>query len=188
MSAGWYSSLRLPTALAAEEELDAERLACRRCSPGSSAPTATCGGRRRGRARNATPLAAQRAEHAGRRRLAKRRRQRRPLRGRSRSAMSYRPDPPMTPICARCIRVSRLGFGVWDLGFGILRLFELDEHAVRSGGMDEGDQRAFGSWPRLHRRRASRPARFQPRQRGADVVNAQRDVMEAGTALLDVLS
>src|SRR6185295_8878239 len=52
------------------------------------------------------------------------------------SAMSYRPDPPMMPICARCILFSPwpgsgiedpgsvgiwgLGFGFWDLGFEIL--------------------------------------------------------------------
>ena len=51
--------------------------------------------------------------------------------------------------------------------------------------MDEGDQRAFGSLPRLLVDEPHTP-RFQPRERGADVVNAKRDVMNAGTALRDV--
>ena len=52
---------------------------------------------------------------------------------------------------------------IWNfgLGCGILLLFQLDEHAVRGRGMNEGDQRAFGTRPRLlvHEAHA---ARFQP--------------------------
>src|SRR5258705_5333050 len=52
--------------------------------------------------------------------------------------------------------------------------------------MDEGHERAFGARPRLvvHEPDA---ARLQLRQRGADVGDAQRNVVEARTAPLDVL-
>ena len=51
--------------------------------------------------------------------------------------------------------------------------------------MDERDQRTFGAGPRLL---VNEPhaARLQPIEHGADVVHAQRDVVNAGTALLDI--
>ena len=64
-------------------------------------------------------------------------------------------------------------------------LLQLDEHAVRARRVDERDQRPFGARPRLL---VDQPdaARLELRQRGVDVLDAQRDVMEAGPALLDV--
>ena len=53
-------------------------------------------------------------------------------------------------------------------------------------GVDERDQRAFGAGPRLLVDEP-RAARLQLRERGMDVVDAQRDVMEPGAALADVL-
>ena len=51
--------------------------------------------------------------------------------------------------------------------------------------MDERDERTFGARPRLL---VDQPdaARLELRQRGADVVDAQGDVMEPGPRLLDV--
>ena len=66
------------------------------------------------------------------------------------------------------------------------RLLQLDEHAVRGRRVNERDQRAFGARPRLL---VDQPdaARLQVRERRVDVVDAQRDVMQAGAALLDEL-
>ena len=66
------------------------------------------------------------------------------------------------------------------------RLLQLDQHAVRRRRMDERDERAFGARPRLL---VDQPdaARLQLRERRRDVVDAQRDVMQAGPALLEVL-
>src|SRR6266571_6893479 len=173
MSAGLYSSLRLPTALA--ERMNStpsvfmpKMFARKFNSDGDTRWPPPC------RARNATRLPRSVPSRYG-------------AEGSpngvvtltsSRSVtpgMSYRPDPPMIPICARCMM---------PLAPPLL-LFQLDEHAVRRGRMDEGDQRAFGSLPRLLVDEPHAP-RLQPRQRGADVVNAKRDVMNAGAALLDV--
>ena len=65
-------------------------------------------------------------------------------------------------------------------------LLELDEDPVRAGGMHERDKRALGARARLlvHELRA---ARLELRQGCIDVVDAQRDVMQARAALLDVL-
>ena len=79
------------------------------------------------------------------------------------------------------------GVGAGDprLRAGDCRLLQLDEHAVRAE-VNEGDQRAFGAGPRLlvDQPRASR---LQLRERGADVVDAQRDVVQARAALVGVL-
>ena len=66
------------------------------------------------------------------------------------------------------------------------RLLQLDQHAVRRRRVNERDQRAFGAGPRLL---VDQPdaARAQVRERRLDVVDAQRDVMQAGAALLDEL-
>ena len=65
------------------------------------------------------------------------------------------------------------------------RLLELDQHAVRRRGMDERDRRAFRAWPRMF---VDQPdaARSEMVDCGADVVDPQRDVVEAGTALVDI--
>ena len=52
--------------------------------------------------------------------------------------------------------------------------------------MDERDERAFGAGTRLLVDQLD-AARLELRQRGANVVDAQRDVMEARAALLDEL-
>ena len=57
---------------------------------------------------------------------------------------------------------------------------QFHEHAVGARRMDERDERAVGSWPRLPRRSAARPCSFSARERGADVVHAKRDVMDPG--------
>ena len=68
---------------------------------------------------------------------------------------------------------------------GDRRLLELDQHAVRRRGMDERDRRAFRAWPRLF---VDHPDAARPElgDRRVDVVDPQRDVVEAGTALVDV--
>ena len=61
-------------------------------------------------------------------------------------------------------------------------LLQLDEHAVGARRMNERDQRAFGARARLL---VDQPhaARLQLRERGADVVDAQGDVVQPGPAL-----
>ena len=63
-------------------------------------------------------------------------------------------------------------------------LFELDQHAVRAGGMDERHERTLGARSRrlVYQRRA---ALFQLRQRRVNVIDAQRDVVQSRTALVD---
>ena len=68
---------------------------------------------------------------------------------------------------------------------GCLLLFELDQHPVRRRRVDEGDERTFGAGSRLLVDQAN-AARLELRQRGADVIDPQGDVMEPGSALLDV--
>ena len=62
-------------------------------------------------------------------------------------------------------------------------LLQLDQHAVRRRGMNEGDQRAFGAGPRAL---VDQPgaARLQLRQRGGDVLDAEGDVVQPRAALL----
>ncbi len=69
---------------------------------------------------------------------------------------------------------------------GWRRLFELDEHAVGRPRVNERHLRALGARTRLlvHEAHA---ARLQVRQDRADVLHAQRDVMDARPALLDEL-
>ena len=66
------------------------------------------------------------------------------------------------------------------------RLLELDEHAVRARRVDERDEPVFGARAR-RLVDEPRPALLQLRERGVDVVHPQRDVVQAGTALLHVL-
>src|SRR5438445_6098312 len=77
-----------------------------------------------------------------------------------------------------------MAHGRWLMGFSA-GLLQLDEDAVRGGGMNEGDERAFRARARLLVDEA-RAAGFEVRDRGVDVVDAQRDVMQAWPALLDV--
>src|SRR5437870_11626439 len=89
--------------------------------------------------------------------------------------MSYRPDPPMMPICARCIRSSLP-----------LLLFQFDQHAVRGGWMNERHGRACGALPRLLVD-APPTACLEARERRTDVADAKRDGVHAGAARVDVL-
>ena len=64
-------------------------------------------------------------------------------------------------------------------------LFQLDQHAMRRGRMDECDQRALGPRSGLL---IDEPhaAGSQLLQGSADVIHPERDVMKPGTALLDI--
>src|ERR671911_2632403 len=64
-------------------------------------------------------------------------------------------------------------------------LFELDEHAVRAGRMDERDQRAVGARPRML---VDQPdaVRLEPRQGRREVVDPQRDVVQARATPLEI--
>src|SRR6516164_1759961 len=66
------------------------------------------------------------------------------------------------------------------------RLFQLDEDTMRAGRVDERHERVFRTRPRLL---VDDPctARLELRERGEDVVNAKRDVMEPRATLLGVL-
>src|SRR3954454_23962855 len=88
------------------------------------------------------------------------------------SAMSYKPLPPMMPIVV----------SMSDL----CRLLQFNQHAAATGRVDECYQGMFRAGTR---RLVDQPdaARLQLRQHGVDVVDAQRDVMQARTALVDVL-
>src|SRR4051812_18027652 len=88
------------------------------------------------------------------------------------SAMSYRPLPPMMPMVA------------FMSGSG--RLFQFNQHAAGAGRMHECYQGIFRAGTR---RLVDQPdaTRFQLCQRGAKVVDAQRDVMQARTSPVDEL-
>ena len=64
-------------------------------------------------------------------------------------------------------------------------LLQFDEHAVGGGRMHERHQRAFRAGPRLFVDEP-RAARFELRERRADVLDPQRDVMQAGAPLLEI--
>ena len=82
-----------------------------------------------------------------------------------------------------CREICRLQIGDCQIGDWLL---QLDQHAVGARRVDERDQRAFGAGPRLLVDQP-RAAGLQLRQRRADVVDAQRDVVQARAALLDEL-
>ena len=63
-------------------------------------------------------------------------------------------------------------------------LLQLDQNSVGTRGMNERDERAFGAWTRLWVHEPSAVG-FQPRKRRVNVLDAQRDVVKAGAALLD---
>ncbi len=65
------------------------------------------------------------------------------------------------------------------------RLLQFDEHAVGGRRMDERHQRVFRAWPRLliHQ---PHTFRLELRQRRLDVVDAKRDVVDAGAASLHI--
>src|SRR5262245_19781652 len=66
-------------------------------------------------------------------------------------------------------------------------LRQLDEHSVSSGGMNKGDQGIVGAGPRLLVDQSD-ALLFQPRQRGTNIVDAERDVVQAGTSFRNVLA
>src|SRR5262249_37712670 len=80
-------------------------------------------------------------------------------------------------------RARTRGSGLRARGSGLL---EFDEDAVRTRGVNEGDQRSLGSAARLL---VDEPgsARFQLPYRGYDVLDPQRDVMQPRASFLDVL-
>src|SRR5262245_11389065 len=64
-------------------------------------------------------------------------------------------------------------------------LLQLDKHAMRRRGVDERDQGVLraGTWLLVDQ---PHPTSLQLLERGTDVIETQRDVMEARTTLLDV--
>src|SRR5262252_625079 len=96
------------------------------------------------------------------------------------SAMSYRPLPPMMPIVGFMSRVVAPSDPP-----GLPGLLELDQHPAGRSGMHECYQGMFGAGTRRLVDQPH-PTRFQLRKRGMDVLDAQRDVMQAGAALVDV--
>ena len=97
---------------------------------------------------------------------------------------SSRKNPSCSEISSRSPK--RVPGDAGRIGEHRRRLLELDEHAVRAGRVNERDERAFGSRPRLFVDEP-RAAALELRQRRRDVVHAQRDVVQPGAALLDVL-
>ena len=95
---------------------------------------------------------------------------------------SSRNGPSCSIVSCRSPKASRLisSTGPWRR-----RLLQLDEHAVRRRRMDERDQRVLRPGPRLGVDQAD-AARLELLERGANVLDPQRDVVEARTALLDV--
>jgi hypothetical protein len=65
-------------------------------------------------------------------------------------------------------------------------LLQFDQNAVGARGMDERDPGALGAWTRLFVDQPDATC-LQLRERGGNVVNPQRDVVQPGAALLDVL-
>src|SRR5581483_8139806 len=95
------------------------------------------------------------------------------------SAMSYRPLPPMMPICVSIVSKRE--------SEGLPRcLFQLDQDAMRRGGVNKRDERSMRAGTR---RLVDQPdtARLECGERGLNVVDAQRDVMQSRPALLDEL-
>src|SRR5262249_37066628 len=93
------------------------------------------------------------------------------------SAMSYRPLPPMMPID---------GFMSCSASPRLPHLFQLNQHAARRGRVHECYQGMLRAGSRLL---VDQPdaARLQLRERTADVVHPQRDVVQPGTARVDEL-